>query len=118
PQLFTSSCFCPHPSTTEIYTLSLHDALPISSDKNILLSIGVHTRCVWTKRIVDGHQRRQFFPENWEVTEIESLNHVSVAYDGSYRLPSKTGLRFGEYRLIREFRNHAIAILPGNIFGG
>ena len=86
-----------------------------ASYKNILLSIDVHTRCVRTKRIVDGHQWRQFFPENWEVTEIESLNHVSVAYDGSYRLPSKTGLRFGEYWLIGEPRNHAVTIFARNI---
>src|SRR5207245_7590969 len=50
-----------------------------ASDKNILLSISMHTRCICGQRVVDGHQWRQFFPENWKATEIESLNHFSVA---------------------------------------
>ena len=86
-----------------------------ASDKNILLSISMHTRCVCGQRVVDGHQWRQFFPENWKATEIESLNHFSRADDRGHRFASEVCLQLGEYRLIREFRNHAIAIFARNI---
>src|SRR5690625_7901215 len=65
--------FFNHPPPTEIYTLSLHDALPISAiSKN------------WPKSIPPCRTRRKSLPARWQGLDRKSTrlnsSHVAISY--------------------------------------
>src|SRR5436309_6072984 len=83
--LFLSSFFT-DPSTTEIYTLSLHDALPIflaashrpgRTDRHEDLAVAVHR--LRDQRRHSAHGRRQGRQEDRKSTRLNS-SHVKISY--------------------------------------
>src|SRR5437899_9652152 len=59
--------FFNHPATTEIYTLSLHDALPIFQDPNWEFTCGVFHYWWWNKAILRSEEH---------TSELQSLRHL------------------------------------------
>src|SRR3712207_6852598 len=75
-------------ATTEIYTLSLHDALPISD-----------VQLVWTTHhlLLDGWSSAAVFGEIGRATRLNS-SHANISY-AVFCLKKKQELRYGQTRL-------------------
>src|SRR2546427_8931888 len=74
-----SSCFFffNDTATTEIYTLSLHDALPISAGRSLYLALGIHSRFRDTKERRRGHKPLAGRPRSEEHTsELQSQSNL------------------------------------------
>src|SRR5258707_13872070 len=67
-------------ATTEIYTLSLHDALPISPDIDVILALYVKQQ-VWITAQRPGTQLRQpeFMLRDRKSTRLNS-SHANISY--------------------------------------
>src|SRR6266849_5161047 len=63
----------------------------------------------------DCHKR---LPRNRELAEIERRNGSGITNDSRDRFPEESRFAFREHRLIRELRNHAEAICPGDVARG
>src|SRR5206468_12163650 len=76
-----SSTFCNDPPTTEIYTLSLHDALPIYFGMKMLTMTNLSTECLiqLTKLGYDATPFNQILKQNAKREMRLRLGKVTVA---------------------------------------
>src|SRR5690348_17434325 len=101
--VFFSFFFFNDTATTEIYTLSLHDALPISDHHGVVLRV---RRAVVVAHGVEPHTR----PEDRKSTRLNS-SHPSISY-AVFCLKKKKNnnktktLQYTPYTLYRQQRIH------------
>src|SRR5205085_6403594 len=77
---FLPPSFFPHPSTTHIYTLSLHDALPIYPDLEVVIKHGGEL-----VRIVDNKSGQK-----WDLDAVKYTLSMAEMPDGlKIELPGK-----------------------------
>ncbi len=89
-----------------------------ASDQHIAFAAGVHAWSIRGERGRNRGQRGQFFPGNRKLCQVQRFDGVGLSNHGGYGLTSESGFGFGKYRLVREWRNHAVAVLAGDVFRG
>src|SRR5262245_66253978 len=82
--------FFNHPATTEIYTLSLHDALPISN-----VVIEVTPRWSWTQKAVRLARNRRAKLTQTAIATLTAKRSQVSGWDGSRRWNTREAARTG-----------------------
>src|SRR3712207_7546581 len=77
-------------ATTEIYTLSLHDALPISALIDALGGVTVRTACVVSR--INGGSRNGGFTLDRKSTRLNS-SHANISYAAFCLKKTTTAIR-------------------------
>src|SRR5215475_12992190 len=80
--------------------------------------MGVDRRRVRGQGGIDGRERRQFLPGNWEGRRVKCLDGLLTAYNDGHSFAAKTRFMLCEDALIREWRNDSVAVHSGHILRG
>ena len=78
----------------------------------------VNTFSALFERLFEPRESGPRAPSHRKCRKVEIAHRLTVADHQRYGLAAKAGDAFREHRLVRERRNHAIAVHAGDIFGG
>ena len=80
--------------------------------------MGVDAGSIGCQRGSDRSQRGKRFPTYGKAGEVQGVDGLGFADHSGDGLAPEPGLNFGKHRLVGKPRNHAVAILAGNILRG
>jgi hypothetical protein len=95
--------------------IAAHDS---SSGEHVLLAMGMDQDGSGSESCFDFGKRLEWFPFDRKRCEIEGLDCARLARNHGDGFATKAGFIFGEHRLVGEGRDHAVAVLAGNVSSG
>ena len=98
-----------------VVDVASHDA---SSGEHVVRAMVMNLVGARGESIIDVFDRRQLTPAHRKAARIEIFNRACLADDHRYCFSAKASFALREDGLIGELRNHAVAVLTGNIFRG
>ena len=89
-----------------------------SARQDVARAVRVNAFGALFERLVDRRQRRQRAPGHRKRREIEMAHRLIVADHKRHRLAAKAHEALREHGLVRERRDHPVAICAGHVLGG